>query len=104
MIVVTFVPTYKVDREYIQTLFTADCLMCAIQLLQEYLKIEPVSDLLLYEKSHGQHFIQYQIPSFHPKEKLGIHMTHNEGSIYFNRIKNINELSNLRTDFMDLFD
>lgn len=104
MIVVTFVPSYKIDREYIQTLFTADCITCAISLLTEYLDIHPISDLLLYEKSHDQHSIQYQIPSFNPKEKLGINMTYNEGSIYFNRIKTIYELDKLRKDFIDLFE
>lgn len=104
MIVVTFVPSYKVDRQYIQTLFTADCITCAVSLLTEYLNIDPISDLLLYVKSSDRHSIQYQIPSFNPKDKLGIHMTHNEGSIYLNRIKNIYELDKLRKDFIDLFE
>jgi hypothetical protein len=104
MIVVTFVPSYKVDREYIQTLFTADCITCAIRLLSDYLNITPISDLLLYVKSNDHDSIQYQIPSFNPKEKLGIHMTHNEGSIYINRIKTIYELDKLRKDFIDLFE
>ena len=104
MIVVTFVPSYKIDREYIQTLFTADCITCAIQLLTAYLDIHPISDLLLYEISHEHNSIQYQIPSFHPKEKLGINLTHNEGTIYINRIKGIYELDKLRKDFIDLFE
>jgi len=104
MIVVTFVPSYKIDREYIQTLFTADCITCAIHLLTTYLNIHPISDLLTYEISHDQHSIQYRIPSFDPKEKLGINLTHNEGSIYVNRIKGIYELDKLRKDFIDLFE
>lgn len=104
MIVVTFVPSYKVDREYIQTLFTTDCITCAINLLTQYLNITPISDILTYEKSHDHHSIQYQIPSFNPKEKLGINMAYNEGSIYVNRIKEIYELDKLRKDFIDLFE
>lgn len=104
MIVVTFVPTYKVDREYIQTLFTADCITCAIRLLGEYLNMTTLSDLLLYVKSNGRHSIQYQIPSFNPKEKLGVTMNYNEGSIYLNRVRGIYELDKIRKDFMDLFE
>lgn len=104
MIVVTFVPSYKVDRAYIQTIFTAECITCAIYLLHEYLNITPISDLLLYEKSNDHHSIQYQFPFFNPKEKLGINMVHNEGTIYLNRIKNIYELDKIRKDFIDLFE
>lgn len=104
MIVATFVPSYKIDREYIQTLFTADCITCAISLLSEYLNINPISDLLLYAKSNDRHSIQYKIPSFNPKDKLGINITHNEGSIYINRIKTIYELDKIRKDFIDLFE
>jgi len=104
MIVVTFVPSYKVDKEYIQTIFTADCITCAISLLNDYLNITSPSDILTYHISHDRNSIQYNFPSFNPKEKLGINMIHNEGSIYLNRIKNIYEIDNIRKDFIDLFD
>jgi hypothetical protein len=104
MIVVTFVPSYKVDKEYIQTIFTADCITCAIILLNEYLDITSPSEILNCHISHDHNSIQYKFPFFNPKEKLGINMIHNEGTIYLNRIKNIKELDKIRSDFIDLFE